>query len=217
MDVSGLPAELLRAVSINRLEPYVSICGDARRGLSVYLWNVSLCEAMYPALHCCEIALRNSMYETLSEHFGNRDWIFDRRYLVKRDGDTIAGVMRRLEDYGKPLTPDNVMAELTLGFWSTMLSASYDARYWRSPGLLRRLFPNAPRSELNIARLHRQLNHLRNFRNRIFHQEPVWNRSDLARNRDDCYRFAEWISVEWSNRFRKIDRFDEIYLFCPVI
>ena len=62
------------------------------------------------------------------------------------------------------------MAELTLGFWVSLLNTEYERTLWQA---LRRAFPYMPRRERQRRNVSAPLNTFRRFRNRIFHNESI--------------------------------------------
>src|SRR5689334_21061592 len=54
---------LWRLVSAERIGSYRRGGADDEEALARYLWNIALCEALYPSLHFLEIALRNAVFE----------------------------------------------------------------------------------------------------------------------------------------------------------
>lgn len=209
------PSLFSKAVSAKRFAPYLESTGSVALAEKRYLWNVTLCEALYPAFHCCEVLLRNSVHRTLSTHLQSSDWAFDRRHLLKRESDTIDAVISSLKTRNRELTCDNLISELTFGFWSSMFSGPYEERIWRIKGLLRRTFPAAPRAELRVSQIHSRLNHLREFRNRVFHHEPIWHRGDLLLVHAELHKFGSWISTEAASAFLSIDRFRTVFADGP--
>ena len=69
-------SEFQRAVSESRLKPYLnhSLNWDAAQALGTYLWNLALCESLYPALQGIEVTLRNSIHDAASAEFGDEFW-----------------------------------------------------------------------------------------------------------------------------------------------
>ncbi|MHA8116102.1 Abi family protein [Kosakonia cowanii] len=77
---------------------------------------------------------------------------------------------------GKKPTPDRIIAGLTFGFWTTLLTAPYedphgDRLLW--PTLISHVFPNAPAgyTRADICAAFFQIKELRN---RLSHHEAVW-------------------------------------------
>ncbi len=65
---------LYRSISRPRLEPFRPDDGNDLAMIANYLWNLELCQAIYPALHGCEVALRNSIHAAASAHYGTPYW-----------------------------------------------------------------------------------------------------------------------------------------------
>ena len=93
-------------------------------------------------------------------------------------------------------TPGHVVAALSFGFWVTLCSsggsALYENRLWRPA--LHRAFPfyRGPRRQV-----HQRLEHMRLFRNRIAHHEPIHYRH-LAADYDTILTIVGWVSVEFA-------------------
>ena len=63
-------SELEAAFAPERLAPYLNHSGgDRDRAVALYLWNIALCESLYPLLNLSEITLRNRFHQVLSQHF----------------------------------------------------------------------------------------------------------------------------------------------------
>jgi hypothetical protein len=84
---------------------------------------------------------------------------------------------------GKLLTPGRVVAELSFGFWTALISRKYEKRLWVPH--LHKAFPHAfrpanagmpPRKKpamLRRADIATRLERVRQLRNRIAHHEPI--------------------------------------------
>lgn len=63
-------SELEAAFAPERLAPYLKhASGDRDLAVALYLWNVALCESLYPLLNLSEITLRNRFHQVLCQHF----------------------------------------------------------------------------------------------------------------------------------------------------
>ena len=62
-----------------------------------------------------------------------------------------------------------MVSSLTMGFWTMLFSKN---RYKRGGKTLLRIFPNKIKGK-NQADVYRDLTHIREFRNRIAHHEPI--------------------------------------------
>ena len=66
--------ELSRAISEERLSPYRhrNTAGSSLKIFASYVWNIALCESIYPTLHVFEVTLRNNINEAANKAFGER-------------------------------------------------------------------------------------------------------------------------------------------------
>lgn len=195
-------------MSNERLESYRLASDDDAGMIARYLWNIALGEALYPSLQCLEIALRNSIHNTISAAFGTPNW-FDTQLLKPTQLEQVMQAKRALTAQSKPLEPGRIIAELSFGFWTSLLNAPYEAPIWQK--YLRPVFPHAPRKVRTRSTLARKLNGVRQLRNRIFHHEPIWHWLDLEQKHADIVATVGWISPELQTVLRKVDRFSKTY------
>ncbi|MGC9667099.1 hypothetical protein ACNTMW_11155 [Planosporangium sp. 12N6] len=83
-------------------------------------------------------------------------------------------------------TPGRVVAELSLGFWWSLLAENYNRTIWQP--CLRQAFPNARRGMLYAS-----IDDVRRLRNRIAHHEPIHGR-DLPSDYRTLLDTAEHVS-----------------------
>ncbi len=134
--------ELRRVISDKRLDAYRMGPADEDVDLLArYLWNIALCEALYPALHSLEIALRNSLHAALTASFGVT-WYDDPTVLIEPRGRSeVVEAKQRLRTQGKPLEADRIVAELPFGFWTSLLNVAYAQSAVRRPPVHKPLWP----------------------------------------------------------------------------
>lgn len=91
---------------------------------------------------------------------------------------------------GRIPTPDDILEDLSLGFWVSLLGSGnqYESRLWRPT--LHLAFPGYHGLR---KPLHRDFDHVRTFRNRIAHHKPIFYRH-LAADHDTIFRLAGYIS-----------------------
>jgi hypothetical protein len=108
--------------------------------LARYVWNVALSEAFHPTLHCVEIALRNTMHNTLSAAHGAQ-WYDVTGVLIEHWAlDEVKKAKQKLTGMNRPHDPGRVVAELDFGFWTSLLSKRY-ARSSATPSTQHPLWP----------------------------------------------------------------------------
>ncbi|HZR55126.1 MAG TPA: hypothetical protein VFB06_37260 [Streptosporangiaceae bacterium] len=197
------PGWSTRVFAAPRLDRYQQA---ARSGgvhaFDLYRWNLQVSEAFYPALSCLEISLRNALHSQLRIRYGREDW-----WAVARlDGHDDAKVRQATDDlrarqHTSVPCADGIVAELSLGFWVSLLSRRYDRYLWVPA--LHRSFPGYHGRR---ERLHDSFDSVRRFRNRIMHHEPVHHRH-LAADHQKIYRllgYIEPLTVTWLMGFDRV-------------
>ncbi|MBU2884900.1 hypothetical protein KO507_03860 [Gilvimarinus agarilyticus] len=108
------------------------------------------------------------------------------------------------------LTSGKVVAEQSFGFWTSLFEPHH---YRLIGGVVIHCFPNKP-SSVNRSILFQKLTKVREFRNRIYHNEPICfngnnvDFSDAQNVKDEMYELLNWIDphlVKYSDDFDSID------------
>jgi hypothetical protein len=87
--------QIEQALSAARFQTYRDIALTDEHAWNLYRWNVELASATMPLVADLEVALRNTMHDRLSSHFGRSDcWASDKLLL---DRDTHENVARTVE------------------------------------------------------------------------------------------------------------------------
>ena len=123
--VAAFVAELAPAVSFVRLEADRPPGGSDLEMLVNYYWNIELCKALYPAIHALEVCLRNSIHAAATTHFGTPFWFDVPGALLARQIALIQQARDDLVERRKPQTPDDIVAALMLGFWTTLFNKPF--------------------------------------------------------------------------------------------
>ncbi|WP_244881209.1 Abi family protein [Micromonospora maris] len=186
--------------SPERLGPYqAAVGGDLDQAVALYEWNAKMSGVFWITLGHVEVLIRNAMHRQLTDWstqaHGEPRWYLDPgQVLAPRRREEIAEARRRATRDGRQETPGRVVAELTFGFWRYLLISSYDRSLWPH---LRNAWP----SKQLRREVHNPVADLHEFRNRIAHHEPIYNRPlrelhtkalDLASW--TCPDTAAWIS-----------------------
>ncbi|GAB3182997.1 hypothetical protein [Streptomyces incanus] len=201
-----LPEWMLRDLSLPRLRRYIrAVHGDAPAAERLYWWNIEASAALLGPLHCLELALRNALHNALARYYGRPDWwmvapLNERGHKLVNDARRTCG--RRLSR----ITPDDVVAELSFGFWVSLLShgSGYDRHFWVP--VLHSAFPHY-RGRRDS--LYRELTSLVLLRNRVMHHEPVHHRH-LSADHATLYRVLGYLSLELAKESKTMDRFPAV-------
>ncbi len=205
-------------ISQPRLDRFLHACaGSPQRTESLYQANLKVAESFYSVLNLFEVFLRNRINTELSNHFGNPDWI-----LVEKNGfmsnaslvksqfylrKEVLTAEKRLIMRKKQITSGLVIAEQSLGFWTSL----FDTHHYKIlAGSIIHCFPNKPnniqRKQINII-----LYDIRDFRNRVYHNEPIcFNGSTIdftraIRIREDIYKILNWMDSDIADYTSKLD------------
>ncbi|WP_318208482.1 MULTISPECIES: hypothetical protein [unclassified Streptomyces] len=199
-----LPAWMPEVFSEARLRAYTEFTkGDHVAAVRLYWWNVEASAALFGPFHCLEVALRNGVHRRLSDFHGRPDW-----WAVARLG---TGGLRKVDearrvcrDRGKAGTPDEIVAELSFGFWRQLLTRRNDRDFWVPS--VHKAFPGYKGSR---GALDDSVHSLVLLRNRIMHHEPIHHR-DLRADHHKLYRVMGYVNEDLAREIRSMDRFPAI-------
>lgn len=222
--VAAFVDSLRRPISSVRLESYRPVNGTDLDMLATYLWNIELSEALYPTLEALEISFRNAVHEAASIEYDSEYWFDQPGVLLSWQREQIADARADLTAKGKAATDGRIVAAVTFGFWTSLLNSPFERAV--GPGSRNRLawydnnyqpthlnllvFPSIPHSQNTRAKLFDRFRSARDLRNRVFHHEPIWVRSNLAREYRRIQETIEWISPEMKQLVSFCDRFGDI-------
>lgn len=187
-------AAVQRALSESRFEAYRTHSDESLEAvLGRYRWNLALCMALYPALGLLEVSLRNNLHGALARYYETDAWYdLTPEKLAPREQDSIKQAKNELRKQGKREEPDRLVAELNLGFWTSLLSKEYEQQLW--PRLLIPAFPQMPRRERTRARVAARLHEIRRLRNRVSHHEPIYKLGNLMQRYDHIQEAITWLA-----------------------
>lgn len=204
-----------------RLSRYLIACSNSKsRAQKLYRANLRIAQAFYPVLNLFEVILRNRIHEKLTNHFRNSNWIIDEktgfmndrtlrrsRFYIKSQ---VIKAEQRLTRRGRAITTGKIIAEQTFGFWTSLYERHH---YGLVGGVIIRCFPNKP-SFVNRSSIQVKLQMIRDFRNRIYHNEPICfsgssvGFQDAEQVREALYDLLEWISIEAKSYVEEFDNID---------
>ena len=177
--------DLPGVISAPRFATYLQARGnDVADALALYQWNLELSAAFMVPLQVCEIAARNGVAEAIEKVHGP-DWPwstgFVRSLPVPRTPTHYNPQIDLRAVAAREPTTGRVVAELKFAFWEKVFTVGQDARLWLPH--FRTSFPGVPATtSVPVARAaaFAALQHVRHFRNRIAHHEPIFARNTAA-------------------------------------
>lgn len=192
----GIKTLVSQIISNERLTKYLVAAGhNSERALTLYGWNIQLSEAFFPVLSAAEVCLRNIVVTRLIELYGD-SWWENQAFLlqIKSGGKRIVKTAADKLELTGSVTSGRMTAELNFGFWVKMLLPRHKEVFW--PDLHSDL-TDLP-ATVTYERLYRRCDDVREFRNRVFHHEPILHRNITA----EYSRIMELI--KWLSRDKAI-------------
>jgi hypothetical protein len=203
--------------SQQRLNRYLYACGNSKlRAKKLYRANLKLAQSFYPILNLFEVVIRNRMHYQLSSHFTNPDWIIAEKNGFMNDPslqpDTylrrcVLSTENKIRRGRGLVTTGKLISEQTFGFWASL----FDVHHYRLiGGCMIQCFPRKP-APINRSSISLKLSRIKEFRNRIYHNEPICfsgnaiNLSDANQVKTDIYDLIGWIDPKLTTYFQSFD------------
>lgn len=190
-------------ISQERLTNYLTASGyNPERALALYGWNIQISEAFFPVLSASEVCLRNTVSARLAELYQPRWWESTEVLTQIRNGKRIVKTAQdKLRKKG-PVTSGGMTAELAFGFWVNMLLPYHKDVFWSN---LNDAFPNLPQ-QVTYTDLYNRCDDVREFRNRVFHHEPIFRRN-ISQEYSQIMELIGWLSPEkktWIKQYSRV-------------
>lgn len=204
-----------------RLSRFLLASGNSKiKAQKLYRANLRVAQSFYPILNLFEIFLRNTCNYQVSSHFANPNWIITEkngfmsdvsltasRFYLKK---SIINAEKSIRRKGKIITAGKVVAEQSFGFWSSL----FDTHHYRLiGGIVIHSFNHKP-TRVNRSILSQKLNKVREFRNRVYHNEPIcFNGNAICfayaeSIKNEIYELLNWIDPDLTNYVEYFDAID---------
>ncbi len=197
------------SISAERLEAYCKDGADECTTFARYLWNMAVCESLYSPLQLAEIALRNAIHNALSLHYGAAAW-YETAPLINYAEDEIGKAETKVLQRKRTFSPDDIVAELQFGFWTSLFGKAYKS----SPipaVILKHAIKNCLKSEKTIDAQKKRWDMIRELRNKVFQHERIIHWKDLKQQHEQLLGAIKWISDDLYELAITLDRFTAIY------
>lgn len=205
-------------LSRQRFNRYLHATGnDNTRAKKLYAANIRLAQAFHPILSQFEVVFRNSLNDVLATHFADADWIINQKAGFMSDPSlarsrfflrtSVRKTEQTLARRGLPVTAGKIVSDQMFGFWLALYVPHHFMLIAGTPLLA---FPLKPATE-NRASIHRKLEDVKNFRNRMNHCEPLCFRGNTIdctyaiHIRTTLYDLLDWIDPDLRSYFQTID------------
>jgi len=148
--------------------------------LEQYEENLLLSKKYYIPLSILEVTLRNAINQHFEKFYG-AGWLLNEASFLQKDHlSKIFDAKQKIKSRKETLLKEKLIAELSFGFWVNLFKSSYDSQMRIAN--LKQIFTNLPSKDvklINRNELFQIINHIRNFRNRIFHHEKIVNKIEF--------------------------------------
>lgn len=205
------------AISAERFQPYLDECGgDPLVALRLYCWDGEASRAFLSALRDFEVSMRNAFHARLAGRYGRSDWWDSPRVRLTTKGfqQVRSARLALQQELGAAgVTPDDMVAKLTLGFWVglTGRGQNYEMQFW-NPALRHAFHGYRGRR----GALQQQLDHVRRFRNRIGHHERICHRH-LDKDYETLLRLLDYVSPEKASLHRQFSQIPDVLARKPLV
>ena len=199
------------AFSSQRLRKYIQLYdGDNSKVVAHYKANLALAESLYTSLSVFEVTLRNALSREMERMMGRSDWyaVFPSNPALKSLTSEITTAIKHISQRGEMVSPDKIIAELTFGFWVTLLNSEYELTLWKG---LRLAFPYMPKKERKRKNVSAPCNSLRKLRNRVFHHESIcWDLKYISNIHSRLVQVLGWMNSDIPTWLEQIDNFQKV-------
>lgn len=188
-------------VSTARFAPFRAACdGDDELAWQLYEWNARVASALSECFHHAEVLLRNAMMRRL-------ELVHPLAYPWQTDlGSIPTAAQKRRDETTRTASPDAIVSELTLGFWTHLLSkGAANDELWRQH--LRKAFPGSSGVRETVLKA---VTDMRLLRNRCAHQDSLLDYSPNIELKK-LLSLVEWIDPEaraWIESIESVTKID---------
>lgn len=209
--------EYEKAFSQARLNKYIGACnGNPTKALTLYRYNVKLCQKFYGILNIFEVVLRNAINDHYKTVFNDADWIKNQFQTGKMlenapQRNEVLRIIDSLNNNGR-YSNDRVVSSVSFGFWTHL----FTKQPFRLGGQnLLQIFPNRTPG-LGQRAIFNELMTVKTFRNRIAHHEAIcFNSNDqidvtmVQEKYELILKYIKFLGYESNHLFWGIDIFPD--------
>ncbi|WP_297005255.1 hypothetical protein [uncultured Corynebacterium sp.] len=185
-------------ISEARFAPYLEGSGgDVEAAWDLYEWNARVSSALTECIHHTEVLVRNAMMRELEKvHPLDYPWRDSHDQVEK------AAAKLKKKNSGRSVTPDAIIASVTLGFWATFLhDGSQNEELWRK--CLRESFPKSSGVRNQVDRA---VSDMLELRNRCAHQDSLLSLDPVV-ELEKILALAGWVDPgarEWISSIEQV-------------
>ena len=211
-------ADYQKAFSYPRLDRYRIACGgDRQKALILYRYNIRLCQKFYAILGVFEITLRNAIDSHYQTQFSETNWlemqvqysgVFSDPIFQHGNYESRKIIQSGIRKLNTKYSHDRLVSSLSFGFWVMLFNKLQFSVCGKT---LHTVFTNRPTGTLP-REIYKELDRIRDFRNRIAHHEPICfdamhhkNTAYAQRYYDLIRKYTDWLGYNPDQLFYGLD------------
>lgn len=183
--------------------------GRGRSAEQLYALNLLYSKELYVVLAGLEVTLRNKFHQALSSYYGRSDWYKISRIFRDTHADQVNKAELKLTRAKAKFSSDDMVAELSYGFWVHLLDKPYEQSFWNHG--LRHCFPKYGQKPSRPG-VEKPLRATLLLRNKIAHLEPIIKYEDtLIQEYRSIVQLLYAMCPETQTWFCALCRFEEVW------
>lgn len=221
-----------------RVNRYYYAAGSSRKkAIRMYKQNLLVAQSIHPVIGVFEVVLRNSIYNAISNYFQDENWIVNQKEgfmsdkalvfrnnpsKISKRNDFLKREVLKAEQKLKmkysstpsiSINSGNIIAEQSFGFWTNFFEPHH---YKILKGKPIQIFRNLPHG-MGRKEILNKLNAIRQFRNRINHNEPIcfvdnkFSYSEIQTIHQSIYELLKYIDERLIDFVESIDNTQETF------
>lgn len=144
-------------------------------------------------------------HEARDRHYQRGFSVFPSNPALKSLTSEVTVAIRHISQRGEMVSPDKIVAELTFGFWVTLLNSEYELTLWKG---LRLALPYMPKKDRKRKNVSSPCNALRKLRNRVFHHESIcWDLDYIMGIHSRLVQVLGWMNQDMPVWLEEVDNF----------
>lgn len=199
-------------LSVARLHTYRRATCTDQQAWELYLYNTELSGAYFEIIGWVEIALRNSLSNSLARlaaqqatNFGWYDlstpWF--NPWFEEKTITILTNAINKVANIPDDSKTGKIVAELNFGFWTNLLKPYYTRTLWNKS--FYKLFPKG----INRDVVHERAKVINDLRNRVAHFEPIFREPHL-RNYYQIIEFLDWLDPRYRHMVEESCRLPQV-------
>jgi len=226
--------KISKYISVSRFQKYRDISNSDKQTLKLYQTNLRLSQAFYPMLSLLEVVLRNAIDMEFKLYFNDNNWLRNQRtgfmshpsltYQHWRTHRTVINSflkdevnksIKSIHKKQQAITHNKIIADLKFGFWLAIFDMTH---FTILNGAPLRIFYQLP-AGTNRQSIDETLTRIRDFRNRVYHNEPiifgkdanlntVFDLSNAQKVYADIQQVFIWLNLDYATWSKRIDNID---------